>query len=237
MSHRRRRARRATGGTVISPTRRSHGGARRATTGLAVLVCSCLAPVVLAAPTSAGVWSPRAQSDSTTTTAPADENPLLVPGPTGEDEEQPAADSGTADVEVEPGADDAGAQDDPDAGSTNDEAEDTVRTVMLALVAVAVALTALTVYYWWRTRPARRTSARRRDDELEHDEGGPADQLEDDEAAPSVEPTGPVGSPPMPVGGTRAERRARRESGASPATDDDDASTVGTWQTDSTSTR
>jgi hypothetical protein len=113
---------------------------------------------------SAAVVSPVLQAETTSTTASDDAeasgaaatevNPLLVPGPGADTPPQapePDADDATTEATVSEAVDPVG-------GSSNDDAEDTVRKVMFGLIAVAVALAALTVYYWWRTRPPHRVA-------------------------------------------------------------------------------
>lgn len=167
-------------GTSISPqraTRRRLPAAR-----LVAGVCAAWVVVLLlgSGPVHASGLSVPAQSDSTTTTASdtasTDENPLIVPGPESGSDDATETDAVDGDDEAPADADEA--LDDPSAGSTNDEAEDTIRMVMYALIGVAVALAALTVYYWWRTRPARRpTTPRRRGD-------GPSTEAPGDGDAP-----------------------------------------------------
>lgn len=170
------------GGTSISPQRATR---RRLPAGRLVAgVCAACVVVVLlgSGPVHASGLSVPAQSDSTTTTAASDtastdENPLIVPGPESGSGDATEADAVDGDDEAPADAD--GAQDDPSAGSTNDEAEDTIRMVMYALIGVAVALAALTAYYWWRTRPARRpTTPRRRG-------GGPSTDAPDAGGGPT----------------------------------------------------
>jgi hypothetical protein len=167
---------------------------------------------------SAGPAVQLQAEDSTSTTessgSTTDENPLLVPGPAPEgvvsQDEGDEAEAEAEDVST------AVAQDDPNGGSSNDEAEDTVRMVMFALIGVAIALALLTVYYWWRTRPARPGSEPRRR------RGGALDDQGDSSSG------SPVGEEPNE--GNPTTRRSSRP-------DDGDAGTVGAWQTDSTSTR
>jgi hypothetical protein len=206
------------GGTAISSDRRATR--RHPTVWRLVIACVALMVVAVlgATPASAGGSVQMQDDDSTTTTElsppTTDGNALLVPGPAPENDVTPA---GGDDAEADPEdvSTDAVAQDDPGSGSSNDEAEDTVRMVMLALIGVAIALGLLTVYYWWRTRPARQAAEPRRR------RGGPGDDQADDQ------PDGPVEEK---LGADdQAARRSSRPG-------DDDAGTVGGWQTDSTST-
>lgn len=167
----------------------------------------------------------RQDDDTTTTSADAgvdgsgEDNPLLVPGPAAE-ESTPAdevdADDPTASEEAQ--VDD----DAVDAGSTNDEAEDTVRLVMLALIGIAIALAALTVYYWWRTRPSRRTAQPRSDRPSGRDDSDPSDTPDHADTAAHSDTA-------------RATKVSSDSADSVPGSDD--AGTVGAWQTDSTSTR
>jgi hypothetical protein len=205
------------GGMAISPDRR----ATRQHLVVSRLAAACVSIVVVGivvtgSASAAPVVHLQAE-DSTTTTETSgstdDDNPLLVPGPAPE---EVVTQSGGDDAEGEDVSTDAVAQDDPLNGSSNDDAEDTVRMVMFALIGVAVALGLLTVYYWWRTRPERGASEPRR-------RRGGAPVVEGDASA-----DGPVENEPHVDGS--AVRRSQRPG-------DGDAGTVGEWQTDSTSTR
>lgn len=177
------------------------------------------------------------QDDDTTNTSTesgvdgsGEENPLLVPGPEAE-ESTPADEADAPAVTGEAQVDEA-----VEPGSTNDEAEDTVRLVMLALIGVAVALTALTAYYWWRTRPSRRAPEPRRrrgtagddgDAATKDPAGGGSDTAGTDAAA--AESEGADGEDSKTAGADEVDPDSVPAPG--------DAGTVGAWQTDSTSTR
>jgi hypothetical protein len=91
--------------------------------------------------TSEPVVTTRPPATTTTTEA----NPLLVAGPS----------DGRRQITPDPvdDAPDATLVEQPAQTPPADDAERVIRRVVLALVAVAVLLTALAVYYWWITRP------------------------------------------------------------------------------------
>ncbi len=104
----------------------------------------------------------RSEPDSADRRGP---NPLLVAGPS----------DGRRQLTPDP-VDPDGAESDQTATTvatspeTTDDAEVVVRRVVWGLIALAVALTALAVYYWWITRPEPRSS----EDEASSGEPDPA---------------------------------------------------------------
>lgn len=85
------------------------------------------------------------------TTATTGPNPLLVAGPPSDRRElapEPPAGPDGAEADVAPGVDEPAS---PAQGE--DDTERVIRLVVVGLVAVAVLLAGLAVYYWWITRP------------------------------------------------------------------------------------
>lgn len=118
-------------------------------------------------------------------------NPLLVPGPSdgrvqaAATQADPDADSGTSEPAADTDAEDTDGEDVAD----EDEAEAKVRTVMLALVGVAVLLTLLTIFYWWYTRPGRTTGpGRGAGDEGRRRRGARGEAPNDEDADDTVGP-------------------------------------------------
>lgn len=112
-------------------------------------------------------------------------NPLLVAGPPDGRRQLTPDPPDAGDVDVDQSS--TTVQSSPE---TTDDAEVVVRRVVWGLVALAVVLTALAVYYWWITRPAPRPYR----NDAKDDEPNPARASRSEIDEEGYEPDGPEGT-------------------------------------------